>query len=62
MFSQKSIRQTLEYLETDAQNGLSSKEAQNRLIKYGKNRLQEAPKETNLQRFINQLKDPLIFI
>ena len=43
MFSQKSIRQTLEYLETDAQNGLSSKEAQNRLIRYGKNGLQDAP-------------------
>ncbi|MCI6676525.1 MAG: cation-translocating P-type ATPase [Clostridiales bacterium] len=62
MFSQKSIRQSLNDLETDALTGLSSKEAKNRLLKYGKNQLQEAPKETNIQRFFDQLKDPLIFI
>ncbi len=62
MFSQKSIQQSLEDLDTNALTGLSSKEAQIRLTQYGKNCLQEAPKETSLQRFINQLKDPLIFI
>ena len=42
--------------------GLSSEEANKRLAEYGPNRLKEAPKPTLLQRFIEQLKDPMLII
>lgn len=42
--------------------GLSSQEAAQRLEKHGPNRLQEAKKITNLQRFLQQLKDPMLLI
>ena len=42
--------------------GLTSQEAAARLSKYGPNCLQEAKKITNLQRFLQQLKDPMLLI
>ena len=42
--------------------GLTSQEAAARLSKHGPNRLQEAKKITNLQRFLQQLKDPMLLI
>ena len=42
--------------------GLTSQEAAVRLEKHGPNRLQEAKKITNLQRFLQQLKDPMLLI
>ena len=42
--------------------GLTSQEAAARLEKHGPNRLQEAKKITNLQRFLQQLKDPMLLI
>ena len=42
--------------------GLTSQEAAARLEKHGPNRLQEAKKITNLQRFMQQLKDPMLLI
>ncbi len=42
--------------------GLSTKEAQERLAKYGPNKLKEAEKPTLLQRFLAQLKDPMLII
>ena len=44
------------------QGGLTSQEAADRLEKHGPNRLQEAKKITNLQRFLQQLKDPMLLI
>lgn len=44
------------------ENGLTSKESEKRLAENGKNRLKEAKKITVLQRFIAQLKDPMIII
>ena len=41
---------------------LTSQEAAARLEKHGPNRLQEAKKITNLQRFLQQLKDPMLLI
>ncbi len=43
-------------------HGLSTKEAQERLAKYGPNKLKEGEKPTLLQRFIAQLKDPMLII
>ena len=42
--------------------GLSTQQAQERLAKYGPNKLKEAEKATWLQRFLQQLKDPMLII
>ncbi|MBQ8833960.1 MAG: cation-translocating P-type ATPase [Oscillospiraceae bacterium] len=42
--------------------GLTTAQAQERLAKYGPNKLKEAEKPTLLQRFIEQLKDPMLII
>ena len=42
--------------------GLSAAEAQERLAKYGPNKLKEGKKPTLLQRFLAQLKDPMLII
>ena len=42
--------------------GLTSAQAQERMEKYGPNKLKEAEKPTLLQRFIEQLKDPMLII
>ena len=42
--------------------GLSSQEAKSRLEKYGPNKLKEAQKATWFQRFMAQLKDPMLII
>ncbi len=44
------------------ENGLSSEKAQEILAKNGPNKLDEAKKVTVLQRFLAQLKDPMIII
>ena len=42
--------------------GLTTAEAQARLAKYGPNKLKEGEKPTLLQRFLTQLKDPMLII
>ncbi|MBP3427400.1 MAG: cation-translocating P-type ATPase [Clostridia bacterium] len=42
--------------------GLTSAQAQDRLAKYGPNKLKDAEKPTLLQRFLEQLKDPMLII
>ena len=51
----------LKELDTN-ENGLSSAQAAARLEKYGHNKLKEAEKATWLQRFVAQLKDPMLII
>ena len=58
---QLSTQQVLEVLDTTA-NGLSTQEAEKRREKYGLNKLKEAEKATWLQRFMAQLKDPMLII
>ena len=43
-------------------HGLSSSEAQDRLKKYGHNKLAEGKKESNLRRFFKQLAEPMTII
>ena len=43
-------------------DGLSSTDAAARLEQYGPNKLKDAEKPTLLQRFIDQLKDPMLII
>jgi len=45
-----------------AAEGLTSAQAQERLAQYGPNKLKEAEKPTMLQRFLAQLKDPMLII
>ena len=42
--------------------GLTTAQAQERLSKYGPNKLKEAEKPSLLQRFLSQLKDPMLII
>ena len=42
--------------------GLTEQQAAERLAKYGPNKLKEAEKPTLLQRFLTQLKDPMLLI
>lgn len=51
----------LEALGT-TENGLRSAQAAERLEKYGHNKLKEAEKSTWFQRFMTQLKDPMLII
>ena len=56
-----SAQQVLEAQQTTAE-GLSVEEAASRREKYGPNKLKEAEKPTLLQRFVAQLKDPMLII
>ena len=44
------------------EDGLTMAQAGERLVKYGPNKLKEAEKPTTLQRFLEQLKDPMLII
>ena len=57
----QSVAEVLQDLGVSAE-GLSTAQAQERLQKYGPNKLKEAPKPTLIQRFIAQLKDPMLII
>ena len=57
----KSVEETFQALESGAA-GLSSQQAADRLAKYGPNKLKEGEKPTLLQRFLAQLKDPMLII
>ena len=56
-----STRQVLDKLGVTTE-GLSSQEAAKRLEQYGPNKLKEAEKPSLLQRFLSQLKDPMLII
>lgn len=56
-----SVQETLDEAGSTA-DGLTSEEAKKRLEEYGPNKLKEASKPTMLQRFIEQLKDPMLII
>ena len=60
-YYQESPEKVLEELRT-IESGLSHQEAGDRLAKYGPNKLAEGKKVTLLQRFIQQLCDPMIII
>lgn len=54
--------QVLRELRSDRVVGLSSKEAQARLLKCGPNQLKKPRKESLFQRALGQLKDPMILV
>ncbi len=57
----KSVDEVLRELNATAE-GLTTEQAKERLEKYGPNKLKEGEKPTLLQRFIAQLKDPMLII
>ncbi len=61
MFEKQSYEETLRQLESTEQ-GLSEAAASERLAKDGPNVLPEKAPPTALQRFLSQLKDPMIYI
>ena len=56
-----STDQVLKNLGVD-ESGLTSAQARERLAKYGPNKLKEGEKPTLLQRFLTQLRDPMLII
>ena len=52
----------LSSLNVSEEHGLTAAQAQERLRKYGENKLKEKKKKTNLQRFFDQFKDAMILI
>lgn len=57
-----SVEETLENLKSDSDNGLTTKEAEERSLKYGKNELVEKDKPGPLILFLSQFKEILIII
>ena len=57
----QSVDDVLQQLCASAE-GLSTDEAKQRLAKYGPNKLKEGEKPSLLQRFLTQLKDPMLII
>ena len=60
-FYTQSTEEVLQELNVSAE-GLTTAQAQERIAKYGPNKLKEAEKPTLLQRFLAQLKDPMLII
>ncbi len=57
----QSPEEVLQELGVDAE-GLTTAQAEERLAQYGLNKLKEAEKPTLIQRFLAQLKDPMLII
>ena len=60
-FYQENIEDVLKKLKTN-HNGLSSKEAKERLMRYGKNELPKKKVDGIFKIFFRQLKDPIVII
>lgn len=60
--SQETIEDVKAKFEVDPEIGLTESEAQKRLNAYGPNKLIEAKKETVMQMFLGEFKDPLVLI
>ena len=57
----RSVEEVISALES-RESGLTAAEVAQRQKKYGPNKLKEAPKPTIWQRFVEQLKDPMLLI
>ncbi len=62
MFEQYSIGQTMEELKSDGREGLTRREAGERLRRDGRNEMKAARKKTPIESFLEQLNDPLIYV
>ncbi len=62
IFHSEPIEDILKEFSSNQAVGLSSTYAKSALLKYGENRLNERPKKTILERFLEQFKDVMILI
>ena len=62
MYEMKTAAEALRVLETDKDKGLGRKEAMERKVKYGANKLKDQEKKSVAQMILEQLNDPLILI
>lgn len=62
MYAEQNTAEVMAQLETNEQKGLSVREAETRLEKYGANKLQEQKKKGMFTLLMEQLNDPLIYI
>ena len=58
----ESSENVVKKLSSDITRGLSKAQAEEKQEQYGKNKLREKKKKTNLQRFVDQFKDVMILI
>ena len=61
IYYQKNTENILDELHSGS-NGLTSKDAEHRLVQNGKNKLAESKKESLIYMFLRQLSDPMIII
>ncbi len=57
-----SVKEVIEKLKTDPITGLAETEVKRRQIRFGKNFFPEKPRLTKLTIFLNQAKNPLVYI
>lgn len=62
MFENKSAKTVCEELQVNPQQGLSTQEAGERMLKYGLNKLEEKKKKPLILIFFSNFNDPMIFI
>ena len=62
VFEKQNIQETISKLNSDTVKGLTEGEAFRRLQQNGRNEMRAARKKTKIQLFLEQLKDPLIYI
>ena len=62
MFEKKKIEECEKELKTNFEHGLTTQEAKDRLLRNGKNALDEGKKKSVLSIFLSQLNDPMIYI
>ena len=62
MFETKNYKTVCDELNVDPKQGLSSKEAGERILKYGPNKLEEKKKKSLIAVFFSNFNDPMIFI
>lgn len=58
----QTVKDTAQILKTDIKNGLTDKEARKRLVKYGKNEIDDKKKKSIISRFAKQFDDFMIII
>ncbi|MFA6624686.1 MAG: calcium-translocating P-type ATPase, PMCA-type [Bacilli bacterium] len=57
-----SVPEVVEHFKTDPENGLTEKEAQNRLETYGQNKLEEAKKVPFIIKLLKQFIEPMVIV
>ena len=62
MYENRTVSETVQGLQTDAEKGLRESVAAERRAKYGFNRLRDQEKKSLAKRIVEQLNDPLILI